>query len=65
MADYCNISMFEVQEMHAINYYFYLRESFIFTKMKTEEGREYLRNAHRLTVTAPDRKNLKKTFGKK
>jgi hypothetical protein len=40
------------------------RDAFISWLSKTEAGQEYLDNAWRMEQTKPDRKALRKTFGK-
>ena len=63
--DYCNIDIFEVQEMEIDVYLFFMREAMIFENSKTEEGREYLKNCWRLEQEKPDREGLRKNFKKK
>ena len=45
VADYLNISMFEVGKLTILDYKYFLREAFIYNSSKTEDGREYLKNA--------------------
>lgn len=63
MADYLNISMFEVGNLNILDYRYFLREAFIYNSSKTESGREYLKNAKRLEITDIDRVGLRNTFG--
>lgn len=62
--DYCNIDIYEVQEMEIDIYLFFLREAMIFENSQTEEGREYLRNCWRIEQTKPDRQKLREKYGK-
>lgn len=57
--------MNEIEELEMIDYLQYRRDAFIHEMNKTEEGREYLQNAHILTETQPDRLRLRELFGKK
>jgi len=65
IAEYLQITMFDVENLDMIEYYFYLREAFIYNCMQTEEGREYLENAYRLEKTSPDRDELRNNFKNK
>ena len=56
--------MLEVEELDYFDYLQYRRDAFIYSLSKTEQGQEYLDNAYRLEQTEPDRKSLKKRFGK-
>jgi len=40
------------------------RDAFVYRMKQTEKGREYLENAWMLKQTEPDRKRLRKRFGK-
>lgn len=55
--------MFEVGNISILDYKFFLREAFIYNSSKTEDGREYLKNAKRLETTDIDRINLRRVFG--
>lgn len=63
VADYLNISMFEVGKLTILDYKYFLREAFIYNSSKTESGREYLKNAKRLETTDIDRISLRNAFG--
>lgn len=63
VADYLNISMFEVGKLTILDYKYFLREAFIYNSSKTESGREYLKNAKRLETTDIDRIGLRNAFG--
>ena len=56
--------MLEVEELDYFDYLQYRRDAFIYSLSKTKQGQEYLDNAYRLEQTEPDRKSLKKRFGK-
>ena len=62
VAEYLGISVLEVDNLNFVEYLFFIREAVIYNCMQTEEGREYLRNAKRLEITTPDRKELRKNF---
>lgn len=60
---WCNTSISKVEEMDYFDYLAYRRDAFIDFMNRSEEGRKYLENAHRLTITEPDRESLRKQFG--
>ena len=62
ISKYCNIPILEVEELDLVEYLFYYREAVIYNCMQTEEGREYLQNAHRLQQTTPDREKLRNKY---
>lgn len=62
ISKYCNISIFEVEELDLVEYLFYYREAVIYNCMQTEDGIEYLRNASRLQEINPDRKKLREKY---
>ena len=64
VADYMNISLYEVEEMDIYDYLLIRRDAFIQLASRTEAGQKYLENAWRLTQTKPDRARLRKNFGK-
>ncbi|MEE1401496.1 MAG: hypothetical protein UF305_04325 [Oscillospiraceae bacterium] len=54
--------------MGALDYIQYLswrRDAYIHRLEQTSEGREYLKNAWRMTQTKPDRAALRRKFGRK
>ena len=64
IADYLKINVFDVNELNIIDYWFFLRESVIYSLSQTAEGIDYLNNAYRLTETEPDREALREKYGK-
>ena len=64
MADYMNISVYDVEEMDYYDYLLIRRDALITKLRQTEKGQEYLNNAYRLTLTKPDRSKLREKFGK-
>ena len=65
IADYANISIFDVYELNLIEYMTFLRDAVIYNNMQTESGREWLDNAWILEQKRPDRKQLRDKFSKK
>lgn len=65
MADYAGISLPEVGELDYIQYLSWRRDAYIHRLEQTSEGREYLKNAWRMTQTKPDRAALRRKFGHK
>ena len=63
ISKYLNIPLFEVDELDAVEYQYFLREAFIYNCSKTEEGIEYLRNAKRLEETEVDKQALREYKG--
>ena len=63
VADYCRISMPEVEEMDFVDYLKMRRDAFITRLNQTEKGQEYLDNAWILEQTAPNRNSLREQFG--
>lgn len=63
--EYTGLDVNKIEELEYIDYLQYRRDAFVHEMNKTEEGREYLENAHRLTQTEPDRMKARSLFGKK
>ena len=53
-ADYANMSLYEIDDIPILDYWFIVRDAFISKLSVTEKGREYLNNAYRLTLTEAD-----------
>lgn len=64
VAQYTGLNILQVEELDYIDYLMYRRDAFIYRMSQTEEGEKYLDNAWRLEQTKPDRKTLRKKFGK-
>lgn len=62
IAKYCNISIFDVEELNLVEFLFYYREAVIYNCMQTEDGKEYLKNSYRLQQTEPDREKLREKY---
>ena len=56
--------MLEIEDLNYIDYLRYRRDAFIYRMSQTEKGQEYLDKAYRLEQTKPDKKALRKKFGK-
>lgn len=54
VSDYSNISLYEIDDILITEYWLILRDAFIYRLSQTEKGREYLKNAYRLTQTEAD-----------
>lgn len=65
MRDYTGLNFCEIDELNIIEYYIFLRDSFIYSKYKTEQGTEYLRDCKMLTETETDVKGLREIFGRR
>ena len=64
MAEYTGLTLLEVRELEFVQFLIWRRDAFIRMLSSTEAGQEYLDNAWRMEQTKPDRKKLRKTFGK-
>lgn len=64
VAEYCRISLPEVERLDFIEYLRLRRDAFIYDLNQTKDGREYLDNAYRLTVTEMDSSALRDLFSK-
>lgn len=54
VADYANLSIYEVDNISILDYWLLERDAFIGKLSQTEKGREYLNNSYRLTCTEAD-----------
>lgn len=62
--DFARLSLWEVQELEIDVYLYLVREAYIYDMSRTKEGREYLANCKRLTVTKPEREKLRARYGR-
>lgn len=65
VAEYCKISIKDVEELDLIEFLCYRRDARIYQLSQTEDGQKYLDNAWRIKQTAPDRESLRKKYGDK
>lgn len=54
VADYANMSIYDIDKISIFDYRLLQRDAFISVMLKTKDGREYLKNAYRLTVEEAD-----------
>lgn len=64
VSEYTGLNFYEVWAMDYILYLTLRRDAFIAWLSQSEKGQEYLDNAWRMEQTEPDRKALRKKFGK-
>lgn len=64
VSEYAQIPLPRVGELDVVTFWALLRDSVIYNKAQTKEGREWLKNAWRLTQTAPETEKLRKKYGK-
>lgn len=57
--DYTGLDFFAIQELNIFDYWLFLRDAFIYGKMQSPGGDEYLQNCERLQCTEPDRERLR------
>ena len=64
VSEYTGLNFLEVWALDYVLYLTLRRDAFIAWLSKSEKGQEYLDNAWRMEQTKPDRKALRKKFGK-
>ena len=64
VAEYTGIPLFQVYELDVFTFWALLRDVVIYNRSRTKSGREWLKNAHRLTQTKPDLPKLRRKAGK-
>lgn len=64
LVEYTGLNFLQIGELNYIQFLIWRRDAFIHRMEQTEAGREYLRNAWRMTQTKPDRKALRRKHGK-
>lgn len=64
VAQYTGLNFLQLGELNYIQFLLWRRDAFIHRMEQTEAGREYLRNAWRMTQTKPDRLRLRRKYGK-
>ena len=64
VAEYTGLDFLQIGNLNYIQFLLWRRDAFIHKLEQTEEGREYLRNAWRMTQTKADRGQLRALFGK-
>lgn len=64
VAEYAGLSLLEVWRLEYVTYLTLRRDAFIWWLSRSEKGQEYLDNAWRMEQTEPDRKALRRRFGK-
>ena len=64
VAEYTGLNFLQVGELNYIQFLLWRRDAFIHRMEQSEAGREYLRNAWRMTQTKADRGKLRRKFGK-
>ena len=64
MADYARLSLLQVMELDYFSFRALLRDAIIWNHTGTKKGREWLKIAHRLTITEPEEDKLDRKYGK-
>ena len=64
VAEYTGLNFLQIGELNYIQFLLWRRDAFINRMEQTEAGREYLRNAWRMSQTKADRSKLRRKFGK-
>lgn len=63
VAEYCNISIYELENLTVVEFLVYRRDAIIYKLSQTPDGVDYLKNAYRLLETAPDKEALRAKLG--
>ena len=63
VSDYAGLSMAEITELDVFNFWALMHDAVIYNHAQTEEGRKWLKNAHRLEQTEPDDDALHRKYG--
>lgn len=61
---YTGLNFNEIGALNYLTFLEYRRDAYIHSLESTPEGREYLYNAWRMSQTEPDRKGLRRRFGR-
>lgn len=64
VSDYTGLSFNEVIELDCYTFKVLVKDSFIEMMSKSEKGQEYLHSCWLILQTTPDKKSLRKHFGK-
>lgn len=64
MSEYTGLTFLEVGRLNYLQYLVWRRDAFIYSRMQTEAGQEYLDNAWRMEQTKPDRAALRNKLRK-
>ena len=64
VSEYTGLNFHQVGELDYGVYLLWLRDAYIYTLNRSEEGREYLDDCWRMEQTKPDRAKLHQTLGK-
>lgn len=64
VADFAGLSLLQVMALDVFSFWALLRDAIIWNHSGTKKGREWLKNAHRLTITEPEEDKLNRKYGK-
>lgn len=64
VSEYSGLNFLEIEDLPIDTYLLLMRDAFINKQNQSEAGREYLEKCWILEQTEPDRKALRKKFGK-
>lgn len=65
VSQYTLLNFLQIGELNYVRFLALRRDAFIDQCRRTETGQKYLDNAWRMEQTEPDRKELRKQFGRK
>lgn len=64
VVDYTRLNIFQIEHLNIVEYWQYLRDSYIHQLNQTQDGRDYLQKCWIMTQVKPDRKALREKFRK-
>lgn len=64
VSDFTRLSFKEINDLYYDDFLLYVKEAFIYKLEQSEGGREYLRNAYRITQTQPERDKIRERMNK-
>ncbi len=64
ISEYTGLNFIEIDELIIVDYLIYFADAIIYKLQQSEEGRKILKESEIREQTEPDRKELRKTFGK-
>jgi hypothetical protein len=64
VSQYTGLNFHEIGQLNYLQYLVWRRDAFIHWLSQSEAGQEYLDNAWRMEQTKPDRRGLRRKFGK-
>lgn len=64
VSEFTGLNFHEIKSLYYDEFLLYVRDAFIYKLEQSESGREYLRNAYRITQTKPEREKIRERMKK-